>query len=104
MIKIHLLSFLSAKVGDKYISHIFLFTLAASSITSRSRPAPTKESGLSADLASTTLPHLKRMYRSFSEALSISLDLPITIRFQTSLNIMSALSYDKPTSHILLLG
>ena len=63
----------SDNVGDKYISHTLRFTLAASSIISKSNPSPTKESGLSADLASTVVPHLNFIILSFSEALTISL-------------------------------
>ena len=96
--------FLPATVGDKYISQIFLFILATSSITSRSRPSPTRLDGLSADIPSTIVPHLKRIYKSFSDALSISFGCPITIRCQISRNIKRAFLYDIPTTQIRLFG
>src|SRR5210317_1883542 len=79
--------FLSIKVGDKYISQIFLGIFAASSIINKSTPSPTNESGFSQDIPSTVVPHLNLIYCSFSDARSISLAFPATISFHTSRNI-----------------
>ena len=98
------LPFLSDNVGLKYISHILRFTLAHSSIISKSKDSPTRESGLSADLPSNTDPHSNSIYCSLNEALVVAIPFSTTILCHISLNIFSERSYVGATTHTLVFG